>query len=229
MTTHSNYSLQNFGTSNTRVLTGISQPVSEIMALCNQGIISRENISGIDNSNGNPFSREKILGIDNSNKNLPLENEEMIKAEADENLEAEVEDILPPGTLQCKEKVEDEQDAKADVEAKKKAETEAKAKGEAEHYLFYDSTIHKICAQNPNLIKRKLVHENHNLYDLMFANGTFNIQIFKRFKEARTNTTRNFLQHPEFNFNDDFNPTRRSILSELIQISRCGLRAADIF
>ena len=30
MTTHSNYSLQNFGTSNTRVLTGISQPVSEI-------------------------------------------------------------------------------------------------------------------------------------------------------------------------------------------------------
>ena len=30
MTTHSNYSLQNFSTNNARVLTGISQPVSEI-------------------------------------------------------------------------------------------------------------------------------------------------------------------------------------------------------
>ena len=125
MTTHSNYSLQNFSTNNAKVLTGNSQPVPDFMALCNQGIISQENISGIDNSKGNIISSEKILGIDNSNKNLPLENEEMIKAEADENLEAEVEDILPPGTLQCKEKVEDEQDAKADIEAKKKAETEA--------------------------------------------------------------------------------------------------------
>ena len=80
MTTHSNYSLQNFGTSNTRVLTGISQPVSEIMALCNQEIISRENISGIDNSNGNLISHEKILGIDNSN--LPLENKKDVEVEA---------------------------------------------------------------------------------------------------------------------------------------------------
>ena len=126
MTTHSNYSLQNFSTSNARVLTGISQPVSEIMALCNRGIISRENISGIDNSNGNIILREKILGIDNSNKNLPLENEEMIKAEDDDNLEAEVEDTLklPPGTIQsdcvyssvhCKEK--------AKTKVKKMAET----------------------------------------------------------------------------------------------------------
>ena len=30
MTTHSNYSLQNFSTNNARVLTGNSQPVSEI-------------------------------------------------------------------------------------------------------------------------------------------------------------------------------------------------------
>ena len=91
MTTHSNYSLQNFGTSNTRVLTGISQPVSEIMALCNQGIISQENISGIDNSNGNLILREKILGIDNSNKNLPLENEEKVKSKANEMAKAETE------------------------------------------------------------------------------------------------------------------------------------------
>ena len=187
MTTHSNYSLQNFSTNNAKVLTENSQPVLDFMALCNQGIISRENISGIDNSNGNPFSREKILAIDNSNKNLPLENEEMIKAEDDENLEAEVEDTLklPPGTLQCKEKVEDEQDAKAGNEEKKNAETEAKARGEEEHFTFYDlkrirKTKHTLqCAQNSNLIKYRLLYENENLYDLMFANSTLNIQIFR--------------------------------------------------
>ena len=80
MTTHSNYSLQNFSTNNAKVLTGNSQPVPDFMALCNQGIISRENISGIDNSNGNLISHEKILGIDNSN--LPLENKEEAEAEA---------------------------------------------------------------------------------------------------------------------------------------------------
>ena len=128
MTTHFNYSLQNFSMNNAKVLTGNSQPVPDFMALCNQGIISRENISGIDNSNGNLISCEKILGIDNSNKNLPLENEEMVKAKADEKVEAEAE---------AKEKAEDEEDAKADDEAMKKAETEAKARGEAKHYPFH--------------------------------------------------------------------------------------------
>ena len=80
MTTHSNYSLQNFSTNNAKVLTGNSQPVPDFMALCNQGIISRENISGIDNSNGNLISHEKILGIDNSN--LPLENKKDVEVEA---------------------------------------------------------------------------------------------------------------------------------------------------
>ena len=80
MATHFNYSLQNFSMNNAEVLTGNSQPVPDFMALCNQGIISRENISGIDNSNGNLISHEKILGIDNSN--LPLENKEDVKAEA---------------------------------------------------------------------------------------------------------------------------------------------------
>ena len=80
MTTHSNYSLQNFSTNNAKALTENSQPVLDFMALCNQGIISRENISGIDNSNGNLISHEKILGIDNSN--LPLENKEEAEAEA---------------------------------------------------------------------------------------------------------------------------------------------------
>ena len=108
MTTHSNYSLQNFSTNNAKVLTGISQPVSEIMALCNQEIISQENISGIDNSNGNSFSCEKILGIDNSNKNLPLENEEKVKSKAE---------------TEAKEKAtikEETEDAKAEAEAKAK-------------------------------------------------------------------------------------------------------------
>ena len=104
MTTHFNYSLQNFSMNNAKVLTGNSQPVPDFMALCNQGIISRENISGIDNSNGNLKSREKILGIDNSNNNLPLENEEMVKSKANKMV-------------------------KAETEAKKKAEAEANAKG----------------------------------------------------------------------------------------------------
>ena len=80
MTTHSNYSLQNFSTNNAKVLTENSQPVLDFMALCNRGIISRENISGIDNSNGNLISHEKILGIDNSN--LPLENKKDVEVEA---------------------------------------------------------------------------------------------------------------------------------------------------
>ena len=77
MTTHSNYSLQNFSTNNAKVLTENSQPVLDFMALCNRGIISRENISGIDNSNGNLISHEKILGIDNTD--LPLENKEDVE------------------------------------------------------------------------------------------------------------------------------------------------------
>ena len=376
MTTHSNYSLQNFSTSNARVLTGISQPVSEIMALCNQGIISQENISGIDNSNGNLILREKILGIDNSNRNLPLENEDKVKAETEAKEKAEDEEdsfenwldklqqdetkkkvkakakakeeqlkknflsakltlkkehynlssksegqkqdeandkyrsisqldaifkskqiqgittkeqekvegldsikleqaqsidkkdekyniikpekaqginkqdsksekqerdeeygIIKPALDQEKDQevdqetdpgayqeVDQEEYAKADDEAKKKAETEAKAGGEEEHYSFYDHTTQP-CAQNSNLIKYRLLYENENLYDLMFANSTLNIQIFRRFKEARTNTTRDLL----FNCNDEYDPTRKSILSELTQISKCGLRAADIF
>ena len=77
MTTHFNYSLQNFSMNNAKVLTGNSQPVPDFMALCNRGIISRENISGIDNSNGNLISHEKILGIDNTD--LPLENKEDVE------------------------------------------------------------------------------------------------------------------------------------------------------
>ena len=44
MTTHSNYSLQNFSTNNAKVLTGNSQPVPDFMALCNRGIISQEKL-----------------------------------------------------------------------------------------------------------------------------------------------------------------------------------------
>ena len=99
MTTHSNYSLQNFSTNNAKVLTGNSQPVPDFMALCNQGIISRENISGIDNSNGNLISREKILGIDNSNKNLPLENEEDAKVEAEADAKAQGKEALTKENL----------------------------------------------------------------------------------------------------------------------------------
>ena len=91
MTTHFNYSLQNFSMNNAKVLTGNSQPVPDFMALCNQGIISRGNISGIDNSNGNLISCEKFLGIDNSNNNLPLENEEKVKSKANEMAKAETE------------------------------------------------------------------------------------------------------------------------------------------
>ena len=87
MTTHFNYSLQDFSMNNAKVLTGNSQPVPDFMALCNQGIISRENISGIDNSNGNLISHEKILGIDNSN--LPLEN----KKDVEENSKAKEEQL----------------------------------------------------------------------------------------------------------------------------------------
>ena len=108
MTTHSNYSLQNFGMNNARVLTGNNQPVPDFMALCNQGIISRGTISGTDNSNGNLISSEKILGIDNSNKNLPLENEEKVKSKAE---------------TEAKEKAtikEETEDAKAEAEAKAK-------------------------------------------------------------------------------------------------------------
>ena len=80
MATHFNYSLQNFSMNNAKVLTGNSQPVPDFMALCNRRIVSQENISGIDNSNGNFISHEKILGIDNSN--LPLENKEDVKGKA---------------------------------------------------------------------------------------------------------------------------------------------------
>ena len=80
MTTHSNYSLQNFSTNNAKVLAENSQPVFDFMALCNRGIISGENILGIDNSNGYLISHEKILGIDNSN--LPLENKKDVEVEA---------------------------------------------------------------------------------------------------------------------------------------------------
>ena len=104
MTTHSNYSLQNFSTNNAKVLTGNSQPVPDFMALCNQGIISQGNISGIDNSNGNIISSEKILGIDNSNNNLPLENKEMDKAKADEKVEAEAEDTKADAEAEAKTK-----------------------------------------------------------------------------------------------------------------------------
>ena len=45
MTTHFNYSHQNFSMNNAKVLTGNSQPVPDFMALCNQGINSQENIS----------------------------------------------------------------------------------------------------------------------------------------------------------------------------------------
>ena len=64
MTTHFNYSIQNFSM-NAKVLTGKSQPVPDFMAPCNHG---------------NLISHEKILGIDNSN--LPLENKEDVEAEA---------------------------------------------------------------------------------------------------------------------------------------------------
>ena len=114
MTTHSNYSLQNFSTNNAKVLTGNSQPVPDFMALCNQGIISRGTISGTDNSNGNLISSEKILGIDNSNKNLPLENEEKVKSKAAKMVKTETE---------AKEKAtikEETEDAKAEAEAKAK-------------------------------------------------------------------------------------------------------------
>ena len=108
MTTHFNYSLQDFSMNNAKVLTGNSQPVPDFMALCNQGIISRGTISGTDNSNGNLISSEKILGIDNSNKNLPLENEEKVKSKAE---------------TEAKEKAtikEETEDAKAEAEAKAK-------------------------------------------------------------------------------------------------------------
>ena len=78
---------------NAEVLTENSQPVFDFMALCNQGIISQENISGIDNSNGNLISCEKILGIDNSNKNLPLENEEDAKADVEAEAKAKEEQL----------------------------------------------------------------------------------------------------------------------------------------
>ena len=78
---------------NAEVLTENSQPVFDFMALCNRGIISRENISGIDNSNGNLISREKFLGIDNSNKNLPLENEEDAKADVEAEAKAKEEQL----------------------------------------------------------------------------------------------------------------------------------------
>ena len=134
MTTHSNYSLQNFSTNNAKVLTENSQPVLDFMALCNQGIISQENISGIDNSNGNLISSEKILGIDNSNKNLPLENEEKVKSKAAKMVKAETE---------AKEKAtikEETEDAKA--------EAEAKAKGKE-----------ALTKENLNLIKIRLMDE----------------------------------------------------------------------
>ena len=76
---------------NAKVLTENSQPVFDFMALCNRGIISRENISGIDNSNGNLISRETISGIDNSNNNIPLENEEYAKADDEAKKRAEAE------------------------------------------------------------------------------------------------------------------------------------------
>ena len=63
------------------------------MALCNRGIISLGNISGIDNSNGNLISREKFLGIDNSNKNLPLENKEDAKADVEAEAKAREEQL----------------------------------------------------------------------------------------------------------------------------------------
>jgi hypothetical protein len=161
------------------------------MALCNQGIISQGNISGIDNSNGNIISSEKILGIDNSNNNLPLENKEMDKAKADEKVEAEAEDT------------------KADAEA------EAKTKGKKAHDTFYNEIL--------NLLQYKLVYENTNMSNLMFENRIFNIQAFERFKERRTSITRTLL----FNFNDQVDQTRRSMLSKLLQTSIYGLQKAE--
>ena len=64
MTTHFNYSIQNFSM-NAKVLTGKSQPVPDFMAPCNHG---------------NLISHEKILGIDNSN--LSLENKEDVDEKA---------------------------------------------------------------------------------------------------------------------------------------------------
>ena len=157
MTTHSNYSLQNFSTNNAKVLTGNSQPVPDFMALCNQGIISQENISGIDNSNGNLFSREKILGIDNSNKNLPLENEENVNAKADEKVKAEAE---------AKEKNED---------TKANAEAEVKPKEKEANDILYK--------ENLNLLQYKLVYQNTNLSNFMFENRILNIKTFERFKK----------------------------------------------
>ena len=57
----------------------------------------------------------------------------------------------------------------------------------------------------------------------MFENRILNIQTFKRFKEARTNVTRVLL----FNFNDQVDQTRRSMLSKLLQTSIYGLQKAE--
>ena len=125
---------------NAEALSENSQSVFDSMALWNQGIISRDNILGIDNSKGNLISREKISGIDNSGNNLSLENEEKVKAKAKAEAEAEAE-------AEAKEKTED---ARADGEAKTRAEAEAKAKEDQ-------------LKRNFNLIKSQLINEHHNL------------------------------------------------------------------
>ena len=62
---------------NAEALSENSQSVFDSMALWNQGIISRENVSK------GHISQENIFGIDNSGNNLSLENEEKVKAEAE--------------------------------------------------------------------------------------------------------------------------------------------------
>ena len=57
----------------------------------------------------------------------------------------------------------------------------------------------------------------------MFENRILNIQTFKRFKEGRTNATRVLL----FNFNDQVDQTRRSMLSKLLQTSIYGPQKAE--
>ena len=165
MTTHSNYSLQNFSTNNAKVLTGNSQPVPDFMALCNQGIISRENISGIDNSNGNLISSKKILGIDNSNNNLPLENEEKVKSKANEMAKAETE-AKEEATTQ-----EETEDAKA--------EAEAKAKGKE-----------VLTKENFNLIKIRLMEENKNLYRILHSKENIDIKKIQRYINLRLKSSR---------------------------------------
>ena len=191
---------------NAEALSGNSQAVSNFMALWNQEIIPRDNISGTDNSKGNLISHEKISGIDNFGKNLSLENEEKVNAKAE---------------AKAKEKTED---ARADAEAKTRVEAEAKAK-EDQFKRIFNLFKSKLINEHHNLSKYQRLHPEEKM-------GIKELQSYINFRLKSTKYFHAKLTLEEdlarYRVLDTSLLTRRSMWVELINLSTKARQTAEI-